>query len=513
MVMKRHFQISILAAPLFIAACTLADLRAPKTTPSQGDNEFPATPHIQPTPQPGATQSPTSSPPSRSNQATTPDAFVTPTADFLVTPRPTRTPASAAQCPPEISAPPSFDRLDANLTWWERDASASPEKIAREFRIAILELLDAGAASSLVERLQAEYSLGADYLWVEDLTNDGVPELVISDWNVPILGSLYVFGCAAGRWQILLVEEPAYDWAPRIRAVMDVNANGVSDLVVEETSCHYCTAVRVYEWTGTSFEGLIRDWKLWSIDGEPTETDFAELDGYSRSTVEDNDSDGFYEIILSGGIPSYPGGFGGAEGPYREQTVIYKWTGSHYQFYSRTFADADFRYQAIQDGDRAAEQGNYAGALALYEQAISDKSLKSWSPEAWDELLAPGDLAYPDISLMPYNETEHAQLAAYARYRIMLVYLEQGQDEAALDVYDALVALTPESSPAYPYRELADTTWSRFQSTARIELACAAAIQFTTDHPEILSPVSADEYRSWDDRYTPEMVCPFHDNQ
>lgn len=426
---------------------------------------------------------------------------------------PTYTPAVAGQCPPEQSEPPSFDRLHGILTWWDKDASARPDEVDRDFRIATLGLLNDGGIDFLVEWLRTQHSFGPEALAFEDLTNDGVRELVVSHWTAPLLGPLYVFGCVSGRWDVLLVVESMYEYAPSIEALRDVNSNGIKDLVVEQTSCHYCTAVRVYEWTGARFEGLIRDWVFWPMNNELSEYDFAELTGYSSSSVADIDSDGFYEILLTGGTPSYLAGYSGAEGPYREQTVVYKWTGSHYQFYSRDYADADFRYQAVQDGDAATEVGEYDKAIALYEDAVFDDALKSWSPEAWQSLLEGVIATYPDISQLPYNETEYEQLAAYARYRIMLIHLKEGAEEEALALFETTLEPISQDSSAYLYRELAAIIWSSFHSTGSIGAACSAAIQFTSENPEILLPISGDRYRMWDTFYSPEMVCPFSDDQ
>ena len=419
----------------------------------------------------------------------------TPTSDFQNIPQVIFTPASPAICPPSsasgIAIPTQFP-LDDN-----------------DFESAIKNILNSGGVEQLVRRLSNENSSNFRY---EDLTNDGVRELIIGYW-LTSYKVVTVFGCQNGKYENLMTVDnfiDSVDYIPGITAVQDLNHNGVKELVIDMTSSHCCTGMMVYEWNGDNFESLARTWRVDYFSDNLEHSDMADLSGIAQTSIADIDGNGIYELVLDGGRPSYSGGWMGIDGPWRSEKVIYMWNGANYVWYSQEYYPPDFRFEAIQDGDTETVRGDYDSALKSYQAAIFDDKLKSWTQEVWRDLSQnqdPQNLGYPDVNKMPFNQDEYDQLSAYARYRIMIIHLKQGWESDAKAVYDTLIEKYPQENSGYPYAELATEFWNEFQSSYDLILSCDKAIAYAIEHEEILEPLGS--HGLFDAHYEPEDICPF----
>jgi hypothetical protein len=416
----------------------------------------------------------------------------TPTSNFQNIKIPVFTHAPPALCPPksrlEIALPMTLPEDEAN------------------FQKLILDILNAGGAQKLLERLP-------DYRYVKfryaDLTNDGIKELILN--NPTLGGNLYVFGCKNGEFENLLTVSRVYDYGPEILAIKDINRDRVNELIISLLTCHYCTGMEVYEWNGHSFESLIRDWYINHDTNKLEYYSVAELDGYSYASIRDIDNDGIYELILEGGIPSYLSALTGWEGPWRGQEVVYRWNGQFYVWYSQKYNPPNFRFEAIQDGDIKTLRGNYDAAINSYRAAIFNEKLRSWNKEIWQKQLQLQEEGigngYPDIQKMPFDQTEYDQLSAYARFRIMIVYINRGLENDAEIIYRSLLSKFREDSPGHPYAEMASEFWNEYQLSHDPAQSCDKAILYATLHAEILAPLGS--HGGWDDSYEPKSVCPF----
>lgn len=413
----------------------------------------------------------------------------TPTSNFQNIPQVIFTPASSAICPPnnssEIEIPTELP-LDEST---------------------IINILNSGGVEQLVRFLSQGNDVNFRY---EDLTNDGVRELIVRNWNE---GYLSVYGCENGKYENLLTLDNFVDFVEfslRITAIQDLNHNGVKELVVGMIASHCCTGIMAYEWNGASFKSLVKTWEVGYTSGKLEYIDMAELSGIAQAGVADIDGNGIYELILEGGRPSYTGGWTGIDGPWRGEKLIYMWNGENYVWYSQVYDSPNFRFEAIQDGDRETERGNYALALKFYQSAIFDDKLKSWTQEVWRDLSQnqdPQNLSYPDIEKMPFNQSEYDQLSAYARYRIMLLYLKQGWMSDAKTIYETLMEEYPQGNSGYAYVELATEFWNEFQSSNNLISSCTKAIIYATNNSEILEPLGS--HGLFDRFYSPEDICPF----
>ena len=356
--------------------------------------------------------SPTFTPVPSTRTPVTPSAtstrISTPTSDFQNIPQVIFTSAPQATCPPS-------DASDIEIP----DALLLDES-------SILTILNKGGAERLVIRLST--SNGANFRY-EDLTNDGVRELIIGYWPTSYK-VVTVFGCQNGKYENLMTVDnfiDSVDYIPGITAVQDLNHNGVKELVIDLASSHCCSGVMVYEWNGVKFESLVKTWDVGYTSGALEYSDIAGLDGVAQTRIADIEGNGIYEIMLDGGRPSYTAGWIGMDGPWRRQKIFYMWNGENYVWFSQEYDAPSFRFEAIQDGDTETVRGDYDSALKSYQAAIFDDKLKSWTREVWRDISQnqdPQNLRYPDVNKMPFNQDEYDQLSPYARYRIMIIHLK-----------------------------------------------------------------------------------------
>jgi hypothetical protein len=206
------------------------------------------------------------------------------------------------------------------------------------------------------------------------------------------------------------------------------------------------------------------------------------------------------------------------EYPRRMFTDIYSWNGNTFDYSVTQYDPPIFRFQAIQDADRYSLNNGYDRALKLYQDAIFSDNLEWWSkqraeftrqtflvsPPSWPNTTPPPMDPIPtDINF------EYKSLAPYAYYRIMLLHIVRGYESDAGTIYDTLQQKFDADPIGLPYVEIASTFWDTYHSTGKMYDSCAAAIQYATEHPEILIPLGSD-YHGWQSHtYVPEDVCPF----
>lgn len=423
-----------------------------------------------------------------------PTKISTPTSNFQNIPQVIFSPAPRAICPSRVNS-----QIPIPTTFPSDD---------KEFEQVVINILNSGGVDQLVRYLSVLPNFSDSDFRYDDLTNDGVRELIIR--NKDAYRNLTVFGCQNGKYINFLSVRPSFEQAPKITTVQDMNHDGVKELVVDIETCHYCTAIMVYEWNGSGFDSLVRAWEIGYKSGKLEYSDLAELDGITAASVADIDKNGTFELLLDGGIPSYVGGMIGVDGPWRQEKVIYMWNGENFVWYSQKYDPPNFRFEAIQDGDTETIRGDYDSAVKSYQAAIFDEKLKSWTQEVWRDISQnqdPENLRYPDVEKMPFNQKEYDQLSAYARYRIMIIYLKQGWESDAETVYQTLIETYTQGRLGYPYSELANEFWNEFQISHDLILSCNQAITYATKYPEILEPLGS--HGLFDKYYEPEDICPF----
>jgi hypothetical protein len=294
-----------------------------------------------------------------------------------------------------------------------------------------------------------------------------------------------------------------------------MNLNGVSELI---TNAQHGTMnaehfVTVFEWNGEHLVSAIHGESY--RDGKNSSS--ATMYGVTQVSTHDVDGNGTLELVLVGSPPiettsAYEFGL-----PWRDETHIYSWNGDLFLLYRVVFSPPEYRFQAVQDGDRASLIGDFDHANDYYQQVISNDILKSWSEEQWSYeirslLLQPGE---PPLPTPIPDLTEYPNLSAYARFRTFLLHVIRGNIAEAGNELDLLKERHQPGRPGNAFVELATVFWDEYQKSANIENACAIAIEYAKLHPvEILSFLGNDEHtRAYfgfqSIEYEPSDVCPF----
>jgi hypothetical protein len=402
----------------------------------------------------------------------------------------TATKASPAQCP---------DQNPDLMPWFPycHDGGCSGGPYVTE----VVEYLNqGGAAENLEDRFPSYYV---------DVSGNGVKEFTFQDQN-----ALYVLGCRQGKFEVML-KKPVLQHTPSIEFIDDLNGNGIPELFLSDFFRYYFHSLSILEWDGGGFASLIRIPNEWG-DIEALVTT------YWNYTLTDVNGDGLREIVVVNGIPARPDNL--ADGlPWREEIITMGWNGTHYVIAKREYGTPQYRFQAVQDGDRAVLEGAFEQAIRFYEQAVFDDELDWWSRERRDYESAVtfydiesrmGGSVEPTITPPPFGPepvedlSERPMLSAYAYYRLVALYAARGETDKAANQYAAMQQLFPARNPGYPYCEMAAAFQAAFAYTRDLTAACGAAIQYASEHPDILIPLGSD-YHGWQSiLYKPEDVCP-----
>jgi len=338
----------------------------------------------------------------------------------------------------------------------------------------------------------------------QDLTNDGVPEIMVS------LGPLYIFGCKDGKYQTLLAtEQSPHDSQRKIIAINDLNQNGIPEFLVlldiGTQDDHY---YQMFEWGDGKFNNLFspNDWG---------DTLFV-LSGGSFS-FEDVDSDGMKEIVLHNGSPLSADNFGYGLVPWRRITKYYKWDGKHFALSKKFFDPPQYRLQAVEDADHAILNKDYDWALDLYQQVIFNDKLEWWTQmrkiyivqqiraKGWGE---PSPVAPPSP-----DPNEYLYLSSYARFRIMVLHLLHGYHSDAQVVYQTLLKKYPDGTPGSIYAKMAQAFWQSYETAQSLGQACGEAKAAVKGREEEATRYLFDDYRDdgWgQNNYQIDPLCPYH---
>jgi hypothetical protein len=270
--------------------------------------------------------------------------------------------------------------------------------------------------------------------------------------------------------------------------------------------------VTIFEWNGGELVSIIQGESY----GDGKYHSSASMLGVTQVDTIDIDENGTLELILSGSPPNET--TSAYEGlPWRNETHIYSWNGYLFLLYRVVFSPPEYRFQAVQDGDRASLLGEYDRAVEFYQLSISNNMLDWWSDERWSYEVR-NLWVQPDDTPLPTpipDTTEYPNLDAYARFRIMLLHIVRGNIREAETVFNALKNNFKHGQPGYAYVDMADAFWNEYQLSLNIELACGKAIEFATLHPvDILAYLGNGEfartyYGDQSLEYTPEEICPF----
>ncbi|MFT3891630.1 MAG: hypothetical protein QM730_08365 [Anaerolineales bacterium] len=454
--------------------------------------DFPLpTESIQPTTLPSATSQP--------SQTTTPISTTIPATQTII-PLPTIptftptldariivtvTPASPAECPKE----------DYNLSFTLTENHDYPLFDPQE----ILALLNKGASFNAISSI-VNSPTSTPVITAQDVTGDKTPELLFI--NFEPIQVFYIYSCSEGQYILHSPRINYFGHETEIVDVKDLNIDGIPEIILYHRGCSGsgCYSIYILEWNGNTFQVL------------DSETQYAEqMDGLEKVEIKDLNNDGVFEVLMTGGVPAL--GAYIINPPWRLETQIVAWDGIAFAVRSIKYEPPQFRFQAVQDGDRETLSGNLDAALKSYQEAIFNDNLEWWSSQRQTDTISKlGKEGYPALGTpAPGNpdSTEYPKLAAYAYYRIMLIHTVRGYESDAGTVYNTLQQKFGADPNGRPYVEMATVFWDVYQSTHKMYDSCAAAIQYADEHPEILIPLGSDYHGSQSHTYVAEDVCPF----
>jgi hypothetical protein len=432
------------------------------------------------TPSPTATRT---APPSA-----TPTASITPlptiptfTPTFDVSTILTATPALMAECPIKSTA------SQINFEVFPSGQKYVGHPTIDEFLIFLNSGGHLGQLNNELKQIDSQYE-------IKDITNDGIPDLVIVSGAA--FQTINILWCRNGRYNLFPKDgaEAETLGSEQVRfSVQDLNHNGIPDIL--SIGDGRSLNINILEWDGENFRDLTAD-----ETGVNALMTNASEDNFE---LRDLENDGISEFILNGSSNNwyYPGE------PLRNQIDTYYWNGKNYSSLT-SFSSPQYRFQAIQDGDRLTAQGSYNEAIKSYQNAIDSEVLDWWSEEKFEA----GRSAAINSTTPPVlntDTTEYPRLAAYAYYRIMLLHLVQGYESDASTVYNTLQEKFGNDQHGHTYVELATVFWNAYQPTHKMYDGCAAAIQYAAEHPDILIPLGSDYHGTQSHHYKPEDVCTF----
>ncbi|HJW89651.1 MAG TPA: VCBS repeat-containing protein [Anaerolineales bacterium] len=214
-------------------------------------------------------------------------------------PTPSETPAPATSTPriePTPTAGSPAATPDPHCRLEDKSAVLAPVDFAG-YPQAVLDFINAGG--TLQDLDAALYAAGVANQPVAvasgDLTGDGVQDVIVSIYDpgslvIPPEGVLLVYTCHAGQYGLAhrQISEEGFG-APGIRYLQDLTNDGVDELVVSSAICgaHTCFEdAQVLAWDG---EGFVD-----KLEGSTSDLPYPDV------RIEDPDGDGIFDIVVVG---------------------------------------------------------------------------------------------------------------------------------------------------------------------------------------------------------------------
>ncbi len=212
-----------------------------------------------------------------------------------------------------------------------------------------------------------------NFLFFQDITNDGIPELIIAK-NAVFAHFFYIFGCVHGGYKTFISEDVGGMGGPKILSIKDVNNDGVVEVTaLLQSYSQGGHSYQVLRWDGTNIMYII--YNPTSI--YPNSGIFVNAGG--KIFYDDVNGDSIDELVAFQGIPIWSGYDDYI--PWRNQWDYYRWDGQYYTLYDQKFDPPLYRFQAVQDADRYFSSGDLEKARKLYQEVIDNFDLQWFSPE------------------------------------------------------------------------------------------------------------------------------------
>ncbi len=434
-----------------------------------------------PTAAPSATPLPVTSTP-------TPEPTATPTMMPTPTPEPTVTTTSTPTPSPEPTATftPLIPAFDPTPPPPLHPASEDFEDRLRSYVQLVADMLNAGynaeetlgtlTAWSAPEGMQA----GGDNVWhtTMDLDDDGTQEQLMS---LPLPGlecgatfcprTVAIFEKSADRFSpgVIVPADAGMLMlgSPTLRFTEDINADGRTEVVIQERSCgaHTCfTLVVVGRWDGSMWQDLTAD---------PIDQAYADL------VIEDRDGDGALEFEMTGGTFGSVGA-----GLQRSHTLIFDWQDGAYRLVEDIPAPSDHPYYLMLDANAALADGDNEAALDMAMRAIENPTFEE--------------------TMVPVEPLDKARILSYAAAEAMLVHA-LSEDLEGMETVLVQVRGIPEVTENV-YLDAAQRLLEVYRETSDALTACTAMEELVSEQPE--PAVFFQWYGYGTERIVIDQVCP-----
>jgi hypothetical protein len=309
-----------------------------------------------------------------------------------------------------------------------------------------------------------------------DLNNDGWLDVAVALQDPQLQrvqppGPLYVFNCTGSGYQLVfsLGAAPEHS-APELLAGKDLNGDHADDLLFGLPSCGASTCfVQIQVLTMIDGQAQVR------LRGQSDDLPFPDI------SIDANGPGGLPRIAVTGTAVGSVGA-----GPYRQRTRYWAWDASAQTFAisGEVLQPAQYRIHVLNDAQQAAAQGDMSTAGQLYTRVIQDDSLKDWMDP----------------------ETERSNLSAFAQFRLMVTYLQSGQQDNAQTAYDQLQSDFPKGKTGHGYAEMGAAFWQSVQAGSDLATACRAASSYASANSQtILDPLY---FGYANPTYEPGDMCP-----
>jgi hypothetical protein len=392
---------------------------------------------------------------------------------FIPTPRPTPTtglPATATIAPAETCPAPTHKSMEIRLL----DHPLDYEQPILDYLTANGEIQEYVTKLETIDKELHQSDVPTQIhmeIIEEDVTGDGIDEFLIGiDGNGrfdileeldPERPVLFVVGCRGGAYAV--IHRVRTYSTIRVDSVMDLNADGIHEIAYSYINNfganhgYFTFQLQVLEWNGAIFRELL--WDPYTDATTPGTTAFEDVDG-----------NGTLEILFPHDYWGEKGGGVDCDiGPNLNSKDIWMWNGEYYHYMWRQNADPIYRFQAAYDGDYYISLGLYDRSEKMYLRAAFDESLKSGSTGDW---MRDGE-CYGGKEIKP-DPTEPPRIRAYARFRLVELYVNLGRVLEAESHRSSMRTENPLGSPGYIYAYLANTFWWEYVKDEDVTAACAA---------------------------------------
>lgn len=417
------------------------------------------------TPQVGTTDtSPTTAPPSTNDTAVQPTAAV-------ATPGGGDTPA-VVPTPTEIPRPTS----EASVCVAPSEHGPLELTTYAQYPQIIMDYLNSGASPEelAVELIINQLSPDEQPVWAEDLTRDGVRDVVVTvlDKENHPGGALMIFTCNGSEYVLShIVVAPQDYYAPKLLHIQDMNNDGLREVIYSSTVCiaHTCYEdIQIINWASGIF--------VPRLEGSTADLPIPEVQ------LTDFDQDGIYDLEVVGKFISDV-----AAGPQRMSINIWTYdpNSTSWRLTEQSLASSPFRIHLVHDAEDAMDRGEYLIAALLFQQVIDDDSLLDWRDAT----------------------EERNTLSAYAYYKQIVANVFLGDRATAQALYDEFVELYGDTAQS-AYVEMAEIFLTD-SDVLGTEGGCASARQYAAANEYvILTPLGSSVYGYTNRDFTSEDVCP-----